>query len=227
VNKTQTKIKTQTRARRDRRREAILNIAGEVFREVGYTAASMSLIAARVGGSKGTLYNYFKSKEELLTAHIQDCCARTAEAIFPSPLKGADIDAVLTGVAERFLHLLTSDDGSRLFTLLVEARRVPAISQVFYQSGPATSLRRLAAFLEQARAAGQIAVEDCTVAAEQFLDLCVGNYHLKRLLNLAPLPTDAEIRARAKRVVTMFMRAYRAHPPTATVVKIAKRAGKR
>jgi AcrR family transcriptional regulator len=221
--------KTQAESRRDRRREAILNTAGEVFREVGYTAASMSRIAARVGGSKGTLYNYFKSKEELFAAYIQDHCARSAAAIFPLPKKGADIDidAVLTGVAERFLRFITSDDGARLFTLLVEAQRGPALNQLFYQSGPATSLQRLGAFLEQARAAGQIAVDDCAVAAEQFLDLCVGNCHLKRLLNLVPRPSDAEIRARARRVVTMFMRAYGADLAKPATVKIAKRAGKR
>jgi len=217
----------RTKSRRDRRREAILGTAGEVFREVGYTAASMSLIAARVGGSKGTLYNYFKSKEELFTAHIQDHCARNAEAIFALPMKGTDIDAVLTGVAERFLQLITSDDGACLFGLLVEARREAGISQAFYQSGPATGVHRLAAFLEQARTAGQIDADDSTVAAEQFLDLCVGNYHLKRLLNLAPLPTDAEVRARAKRVVTMFMRAYGRRCPNGASVKPAKGAGKR
>jgi AcrR family transcriptional regulator len=217
----------ETPTKSDRRRTSILDTAGAVFREVGYTAASMSLIAARVGGSKGTLYNYFKSKEELFAAHIQDHCARNAEAIFAMPMKGADIDAVLTGVAERFLHLIMSDDGSCLFGLLVEARRNAAISQAFYQSGPATGAQRLAGFLEQARAAGQIDTDDCVGAAEQFLDLCVGHYHLKRLLNLAPLPSDAEIRARAKRIVTMFMRAYGTRRPKAVAVKTAKRAGKR
>ena len=40
---------------RDRRSE-ILDVAGEIFLDQGYAAASMSAIAARLGGSKGTLY---------------------------------------------------------------------------------------------------------------------------------------------------------------------------
>ena len=32
----------------------------------------MSTIAARLGGSKGTLYNYFKSKEELFEAQVRE-----------------------------------------------------------------------------------------------------------------------------------------------------------
>ena len=61
--------------RRDQRREAILEVAREVFTEEGYAAASMSTIAARLGGSKGTLYNYFKSKEELFGAYVREGAA--------------------------------------------------------------------------------------------------------------------------------------------------------
>jgi TetR/AcrR family transcriptional repressor of mexJK operon len=57
--------------RRDKRREAILDVARSVFSEEGYAATSMSSIAARLGGSKGTLYNYFKSKEELFGAYAR------------------------------------------------------------------------------------------------------------------------------------------------------------
>ncbi|OYW88264.1 MAG: TetR family transcriptional regulator, partial [Sphingobium sp. 32-64-5] len=53
------------RVRTDDRRQAILDVATEMFREVGYARASMAAISARIGGSKGTLYGYFKSKEEL------------------------------------------------------------------------------------------------------------------------------------------------------------------
>ncbi len=60
----------------------ILDAAAEVFLEEGFAAASMSAIAARVGGSKGTLYNYFRSKEELFEAYIQRHCAWQAESMF-------------------------------------------------------------------------------------------------------------------------------------------------
>ncbi|MGH6965637.1 MAG: TetR/AcrR family transcriptional regulator, partial [Phenylobacterium sp.] len=53
-------LQTRPRLDRDARREAILDVAQEVFLEEGFANASMSTIAARLGGSKGTLYNYFK-----------------------------------------------------------------------------------------------------------------------------------------------------------------------
>ena len=54
----------------------------------GYGATSMSTIAARVGGSKATLYHYFKSKEELFDAFVRRFCARLqgqVEAKAPGP----------------------------------------------------------------------------------------------------------------------------------------------
>ena len=63
----QTQI-AKPRLDRDARRELILDVAQDVFLEEGFAAASMSTIAARLGGSKGTLYNYFRSKDELFAA---------------------------------------------------------------------------------------------------------------------------------------------------------------
>ena len=54
--------------RRDERRDGILDVARDCFLADGYAATSMSTIAARLGGSKGTLYNYFKSKDEVYLA---------------------------------------------------------------------------------------------------------------------------------------------------------------
>ncbi|MEO6377128.1 MAG: helix-turn-helix domain-containing protein, partial [Caulobacteraceae bacterium] len=60
------------RAGRDLRRQAILNVACEAFLAEGYAAVSMSAIAATLGGSKATLYAYFRSKAELFAAVMED-----------------------------------------------------------------------------------------------------------------------------------------------------------
>ena len=58
----------------DEKREHILKVAYAAFLGEGYAATSMSSIAAKVGGSKATLYNYFSSKEELFAAVIEEKC---------------------------------------------------------------------------------------------------------------------------------------------------------
>src|ERR1700728_4072656 len=73
---------TTDHSRSDAKRRAILDVASEVFLAQGFAATSMSEIAARLGGSKGTLYNYFRSKEELFAAIMIDTCEGPANALF-------------------------------------------------------------------------------------------------------------------------------------------------
>jgi len=47
-------------------RERVLEAALELFGEKGYDGASMNELAERVGVAKPSLYNYYRSKEELL-----------------------------------------------------------------------------------------------------------------------------------------------------------------
>jgi AcrR family transcriptional regulator len=49
-----------------------MNVALELFAGEGYHSASISKIASRAGISKGLMYNYFSSKEDLLNSIIQD-----------------------------------------------------------------------------------------------------------------------------------------------------------
>jgi AcrR family transcriptional regulator len=51
---------------RQERRRQILDAALAVFAQKGFNAAHVSDVAARAGVSQGTIYWYFKSKEELL-----------------------------------------------------------------------------------------------------------------------------------------------------------------
>jgi AcrR family transcriptional regulator len=65
---------TETPSRRERQREErsqqILDAAVAVFSQKGYHTANVSDVAAKAGVSQGTIYWYFESKEELLTAAL-------------------------------------------------------------------------------------------------------------------------------------------------------------
>ncbi len=57
---------------RETRRKQIMDAALEVFASEGYSHCSISQLAAHAGISKGLMYNYFESKESLLTAIIEN-----------------------------------------------------------------------------------------------------------------------------------------------------------
>ena len=57
---------------RERKREAILRAAVEVFAERGYFGARMREVAKRAGVADGTPYLYFEGKEHLLVSLLED-----------------------------------------------------------------------------------------------------------------------------------------------------------
>ena len=193
---------------RDERRETILKVAREVFFEQGYTAASMSTIAARLGGSKGTLYNYFKSKEELFEAQVRDLCGAAVDRISDVSVDGEPVE-VLTSLGEQYLEHLYSEETVQMFRILVaEAQRSPELARVFYEVGPARGQQRLENYLAGAKARGALDIPDCALAAEQLLSLWKGRAHLQFLLNLIPPLTPAEIRLQIAQAVSAFMTLY-------------------
>ena len=197
---------------RDQRREMIMNVAREVFFEQGYTAASMSTIAARLGGSKGTLYNYFKSKEELFEAQVREMCGAAADRILEVAADGEPRET-LTRLGEQYLQHLYSQQTVQMFRILVaEAQRSPELARVFYEVGPARGQKGLESYLVAAKARGLIQAVDCALAAEQFLSLCKGRMHLQFLLNLIPALTPAQIRVQIGQAVDAFMKLYGALP---------------
>lgn len=58
--------------RKEDRPAEILNAALELFTEKGFAATRMDDVAKIAGISKGTLYNYFKSKEAIFMAVVQE-----------------------------------------------------------------------------------------------------------------------------------------------------------
>src|SRR5215467_14104370 len=64
------------------KRRQIIEGARRMFLAQGFDAASMGSIAREAGVSKGTLYVYFKSKEDLFEAIVEEQCRAEAEQIF-------------------------------------------------------------------------------------------------------------------------------------------------
>jgi AcrR family transcriptional regulator len=169
----------------------------------------MSHIAAQLGGSKGTLYNYFRSKEELFEAHIADRCEHFQMAIFTPPLEGDTPSQLLGDLAERILTTLVSDDSVAFYRLVVaEAERNAAVGSALYKSGPSSGIQLIAELLDRMRQEGQLITDDCVRAAEEFFSLVHGGLHLRRILNVIPKPTSDEIKTAAAQLTETFLRAY-------------------
>jgi AcrR family transcriptional regulator len=181
--------------------------------DVGFSAASMSLIAARLGGSKGTLYNYFKSKNELFEAYIQRHCAWQQETLNSLMTSDVDVRDALAALGRTLLKMVLSGFGLRNFILVVsEAGRAPEIGDAFYEAGPLRGSRMLADFLAGAVRDGRLRPCDPQAAAHQFIGLCQNRLLKARLCNAVPEPTAEEIDAEVSAAVETFMAAFGPRP---------------
>ena len=194
--------------RRGDRRDAILDVAYECFAAYGYGATSMSTIAAQLGGSKGTLYNYFKSKEELFDAFVRRACSRLRDSLEAAPSDGELRDR-LVHMARDFLDHLLSPEAIAIHRVVVgEGERFPELARLFYEAGPRTGIARTAELIKGMMDQGLLRAADPVLAAHQFKDLALsGLFHL-RLWGVIGDPTPEERSARAEIAVDTFLRAY-------------------
>jgi AcrR family transcriptional regulator len=198
-----------SRRDRDARREGILDAAAAVFMEEGFAAASMSAIAARVGGSKGTLYNYFKSKEALFEAYVVRHCVWQQEAMFALVTPDSDVREALTHFGRGYLATVFSEFSLRNFRLIVaEAERAQEIGKAFYEAGPLAGVNRLAGHLDRWATAGQLSLADPVGAAHQFIGLCQNRLFKARLCNAVPELGADVIEAEVDAAVTTFLAAF-------------------
>jgi AcrR family transcriptional regulator len=194
---------------RDARREAILDVARDVFLEEGYANASMSTIAARVGGSKGTLYNYFKNKEDLFAAYVVRHCAWQRDSMFELAADAGDIRAALTQMGRVFLSTVLSDFSMANFRVIVaEAQRTPALGVAFHETGPRRGAELLGGLLQKGIDKGELKIADPVHAAHQFIGMCQNWMMKARLCNAMAEPTPEEIDAQVLPAVDMFLAAY-------------------
>jgi AcrR family transcriptional regulator len=191
------------------RRSAIMDCAEDVFLEEGFQAASMSAIAARLGGSKGTLYNYFESKDELFLACVARHCEELHEAMSSLLVEGSDLRETLTKMGRRYVEFVASDETVRKFRMIVaEADRVPDMARQFYETGPVRGVARLGAYLGRAMSAGLLRKADPERAAQHFLALCQNRLAKSRLCNYEPAPGEKMVERDVEEAVRIFLAGY-------------------
>jgi AcrR family transcriptional regulator len=192
------------------KRRQILDGARAVFLAQGFDAASMGEIARVAGVSKGTLYVYFDSKERLFEEIVHGQCRSQAEQLFALDSEDHDVEAVLTRLGKGFVRFLCRPDGvSPLRTVISIADRMPEIGKTFYETGPAFGIARVARYLEDQVTASVLAIEDCELAAAQFLDSCQSTTFKPMLFNASERPSDERIDHVVATAVRTFLAAYR------------------
>lgn len=197
------------RVKSDEKRQAIIDAATEVFREVGYERASMSEISKRVGGSKATLYSYFPSKEDLFAAAMTSAVDGQADELLATlDPASPDIKAILRRLGHGYLRVLMSPDVANIQRVAVADGANSGIGVLLYVRGPQRGLNSLTDYMTKLIEAGVLRPCNPRMAAAQLKALFEAGVQEPMLFGAA---TEFDISEVVDAAVDTFLRAYLAH----------------
>jgi len=198
------------RVKTEARRQAIMDVAADAFRERGFDATSMSDVAARLGGSKATLYNYFRSKEALFAAVMMEAVKAQARPIVETFAASSDVEAGLHRFAREYIRLMLQPDVLAMNRMCVAEGERCGFGAELFEAGPKILITMISERLQKAMDAGVLRQADPWRAAFHFKGLCGTGLVDMRLHGCRAQPSEAEIEESADAAADTFLRAYRA-----------------
>lgn len=194
------------RKRASSKRDKIVRSAAKLFLEKGYDSVSINDIIDVVGGSKGTIYSNFGSKEKLFEAVVEQMCSDVTVRI-DTRLVGT-VDEQLTRIAQSFVSKVLSPQILSFHRLVTSiGRTFPEAGRLFYNTGPRTAYQIIAGWIAFHQRSGNIRSDlDAHRLAVLFHDMLIGEAQLSWLTSAS---SDKD---RAKRIdqtvqlaVTVFL----------------------
>ena len=199
------------RIRTEKKKNEIIKVAAELFDALGYERTSMSAIAARLGGSKATLYGYFESKEELLRAILDRDVNQEADRLMQELLSEKDLRSGLIRLGIAYL----TGQPARATSIRTVANQ--PIAQVFYEEVLRPAWQRLADRFATMMKEGRLKFADPWITAMHWKGLNEWDT-LERYLLCANLgPNANDIMSAATAAADAFLNLY-AEPPEARQV---------
>lgn len=199
------------KVRTDTKRDEIVQMAGEVFLEMGFDRASMAEISARIGGSKATLYGYFPSKEALFLAIVH----RLGEQYMLPALQRLEQStdelprAALQSFGEQFIGFVHTPVAIATYRLVMSPAARSEIGRLFYESGPKRSTEAVARYLSGAMSRKQLRCTDPMMAAQHLIALLSfgESWHYYFMCEM-PTPTRTQIKQTVERALDAFLVGY-------------------
>ncbi len=188
----------------------ILDGARKVFMDLGFDGASMNEIARSAGVSKGTLYVYFADKSRLFEAMVEDEALEKSKIAYNlDPRRDAEV--TLREFGQAYIgSICRPGGGSSIRTVMAIAERMPDVGRRFYENVLAKTINRLAGYLQARVGPDDLAIDDCELAAAQFLQMCQATLFLPFVFQAEPAPSAERIAQVVDSATRMFLQTYQA-----------------
>jgi AcrR family transcriptional regulator len=167
--------KPRWQRRPDRRPEEILDAALRVFARRGLHDATLEEVAKEAGISKGTIYLYYKNKEDLFVAAAHRVVP-TPDEIYQeqngAPAANSSLYHLLRQVARTAYRRLCTPAYLAFFSMMIaEIPRHPEWGEIYFRRIGLELNRRIAEIFERAMRAGECRKVDPMLAARAFMGM--------------------------------------------------------
>ena len=114
-------------------RQAILGAAADAFARDGYGSVSMRAVAEAVGLSHGAIYGYFKDKDELFEALVQQSFDQLAVALRAMPGRSGDPVRFLRRAGRKYVEFALQNPGAYEFAFILRRPKEGQKPHVTYE----------------------------------------------------------------------------------------------
>ncbi len=167
----------RTERQKDLKRERILRAAWRLIRHYGYQKTTIDDIAREAGVGKGTVYNYFRSKQEIMLSLADLTNSRILEEV-------ERISSGKAGPAERLRRCIMH----RLLTLFDLVQKYPHSQDVIASLLPAIVERLESYVARHGRLLGKILEQGCSLGIFDCDDPLATGRHLAELFEFMTPP---------------------------------------
>lgn len=146
------------RRRKQERPGDIIAAALSVFAEKGFAGARMEEIARRAGISKGTLYLYFETKEDMFRAVVREVVVPNIEVVQKAVLT-ADLSfaTMVRTLLPRFAEIVTTVPVGAVAKMVIgESRNFPELARVWHDEVIFKAIGLIAGVVERAQERGEV-----------------------------------------------------------------------
>lgn len=182
-----------------------------MFIEKGYAGASLSEITSRFGGSKSTLYSYFKSKEELFIAVMEAMALNTAKPLIEDLGQGRNVKKALENFVYEVMKLLCTKEMIEFRRMLISEGGRTQIGKKIHELEGKKYMEKFAEFYAENMRAGRFIKADPFESAMHMYSLCYGYPVQMVMVGVTQSVSDADLKKAAQSVAKLFLRAYMVH----------------
>jgi AcrR family transcriptional regulator len=149
--------RARTEAEREGRMQDIRAAALDVFSGKGFAAARLEDVARAAGVAKGTIYLYFKSKEDLFEAIVNTTLGPLLETFGQSVAASpASASVMLRGLGQTLAAAIEDADRRRVLHLVLsEGARFPAIADFYHREIISRGMKLVRALVVKGCASGE------------------------------------------------------------------------